>query len=45
MVFDDTDKARSDQAKDFFSKAIKVLEECDADVALNQAKEAMGSLV
>jgi tetratricopeptide (TPR) repeat protein len=35
---------RSDQAQNFFSKAIRVFEQCEADFFLKQTKEALASL-
>jgi len=37
-------KGRSDQAQDCFSKAVRLFEECEAEVYLQQAKEALASL-
>ena len=37
-------KGRSDHARDCFSKAVRIFEECEADVYLKQAKEALKSL-
>ena len=37
-------KGRSDRARDCFSKAIKLFEQCEAEVYLKQAKEVLGFL-
>ena len=37
-------KKRTDQAKECFSKAIGLFEQCEATVYLKQAKEALASL-
>ena len=37
-------KGRSDQARDCFSKAVRIFEECEAEVYLKQAHEALASL-
>ena len=37
-------KGRTDKARDYFSRAIKIFEECEAEMFLKQAKEALASL-
>ena len=37
-------KKRKEQAKKFISKAVKLFEQCEADVYLKQAHEALESL-
>jgi class 3 adenylate cyclase/tetratricopeptide (TPR) repeat protein len=37
-------KARSDQARDCFSKAVRIFEKCESEVFLKQAKDAFESL-
>ena len=38
------EKKRSDQARECISEAIKIFEECEAEVYLQQAKETLASL-
>jgi len=37
-------KGRTDQAREYITKAIKILEQCGSDAFLKQANEALGSL-
>jgi hypothetical protein len=36
-------KGRTDQAREYITKAVQVLEECQSEVFLKQAKEALTS--
>jgi len=38
------DRKRNDQARECISEAINIFQECEADLYLNQAKEALASL-
>ena len=37
-------KGRTDKARDYFSRAVKIFEECEAEIFLKQATEALSCL-